>query len=76
MLSRQLFTRKTKGYFWIVPNYRTAPIPRSYEPLIPKGKFKIASEDAFDRGTVALALLFAGEAQLTSSTLAQGALCG
>jgi hypothetical protein len=43
-----------------------------YEPIIPKEKFKIASEDAFDRGTVALAVLFAGEAQLTNSTPAFG----
>jgi|HubBroStandDraft_6_1064221.scaffolds.fasta_scaffold173937_2 hypothetical protein len=47
---------------------RTAPIPRPYEALIPSEKFKIASEDAFDGGTVALAMLFAGEAQLTNST--------
>ena len=51
---------------------RTAPIPRPYEALIPSEKFKIASENAFDRGTVALAILFAGEAQLTNSTPAFG----
>ncbi len=61
-----------KRIFWIVPNYRTAPIPRPYEPLTSKEKFKIASEDAFDRGTVALAALFAAEAQLTNSTPAFG----
>ena len=61
-----------KRIFWIIPNYRTAPIPSPYEPLIPREKFKIASEDAFDRGTVALAVLFAGEAQLTNSTPAFG----
>ena len=61
-----------KRIFWIIPNYRTSPSPHPYEPLIPKEKFKIASEDAFDRGTVALAVLFAGEAQLTNSTPAFG----
>ena len=61
-----------KRIFWIIPNYRTSPIPHPFEPLFPKEKFKIASEDAFDRGTVALAALFAGEAQLTNSTPAFG----
>jgi len=61
-----------KRIFWIIPNYRTSPSPHPYEPIIPKEKFKIASEDAFDRGTVALAVLFAGEAQLTNSTPAFG----
>ena len=35
-------------------------------------KFKLASEDAFDRGTVALAALFAGQSQLTSVNRAFG----
>jgi hypothetical protein len=35
-------------------------------------KFKIASEDAFDRGTVALAAIFGGEAQLTNANRAFG----
>lgn len=61
-----------KRIFGIIPNYRTSPRPHPYEPLIPKEKFKIASEDAFDGGTVALAVLFAGEAQLTNSTRAFG----
>jgi hypothetical protein len=37
-------------------------------------KFKVASEDTFDRGTFALARIFAGEAQLTNGnrSLARG----
>ena len=43
-----------------------------YKPLTPEEKFKIATEDSFDRGTAALAVLFAGEAQLTNATPAFG----
>jgi hypothetical protein len=48
---------------------------QNYEPLTPKEKFKIASQDAFDRGTIILAAAFAGEAQLNHSdpTFGQGA---
>jgi hypothetical protein len=44
-------------------------------PLTPKEKFKIASQDSFDRGTFVLAAAFAGEAQLTNSnpSFGQGA---
>jgi len=58
--------------FWIIPNYRTSPSLHPYEPLIPKEKFKIGTQDAFDRGTVALGVFFAGESQLTHSTPAFG----
>jgi hypothetical protein len=57
-----------KGKFWIIPNYRTSPSLHPYEPLTDDEKFKIATEDSFDRGTAALAVLFAGEAQLTNAT--------
>lgn len=57
-----------KRLFWVVPNYRTSPSLKDYKPLTTKEKFKIASQDSFDRGTVALAALFAGEAQLTNAT--------
>jgi hypothetical protein len=56
---------ESKRLFGIVPNYRTSPILGHYKPISPKEKFKIASQDAFDRGTVALAAFFAGESQLT-----------
>lgn len=61
-----------KRIFWIIPNYRTSPGLHPYTPLTSQEKFKIASEDSFDRGTVALAVLFAGESQLTNSTPAFG----
>jgi hypothetical protein len=60
------------GIFWIVPNYRTSPSLKDFKPLTPGEKFKVASQDAFDRGTVALAALFAGEAQLTNSNRSFG----
>jgi len=57
---------ESKRVFWIIPNYRTAPSFVNFQPLTVGEKFKVASEDAFDRGTFALAALFAGEAQLTN----------
>lgn len=57
-----------KRIFWIIPNFRTSPSLNPYVPLTSHEKWKIATEDSFDRGTVALAVLFAGEAQLTHST--------
>jgi hypothetical protein len=56
-----------KRVFWIIPNYRTFPTLTNYKPITPKGKFKIATADSFDRGTVVLAAAFAGEGQLTNS---------
>jgi hypothetical protein len=56
-----------KRIFGIVPNYRTSPSLTNYKPLTSKEKFKIAAQDSFDRGTVVLAAIFAGQGQLTSS---------
>ena len=63
---------ESKRLFGIVPNYRTSPSLRDYEPLTPREKFKVASEDAFDRGTVILAAMFAGESQLTNANRSFG----
>jgi hypothetical protein len=63
---------ESKRILGIIPNYRTSPSLQSYEPLTPGEKFKIASEDAFDRGTVALAVLFGGEGQLTNANRSFG----
>jgi hypothetical protein len=52
----------------IIPNYRTFPSLKDYKPLKSKEKFKIATDDAFDRGTFVMAAAFAGEAQLTNAT--------
>ncbi len=57
---------ESKRLFWIVPNYRTSPTIQNYRPLTAAGKFKIASQDAFDPGTMALAALFAGTSQLSN----------
>jgi hypothetical protein len=57
-----------KRILWIIPNYRTYPSLQEYKPLRPKQKFRIAEQDSFDRGTVALAALFAGEGQITNGT--------
>ena len=58
---------ESKRIFGIIPNNRTSPSLQNYEPLTTGQKFKIASQDSFDRGTVALAALFAGEGQLTNA---------
>jgi hypothetical protein len=64
-----------KRILGIIPNYRTSPSLVNYQPLSPKEKFKIAAQDSFDRGTVILAALFAGEGQLSNSnpSFGQGA---
>ena len=59
---------ENKRIFWIIPNYRTYPTLQDYKPLPAGRKFKIAVEDSFDRGTVALAAAFAGEGQITNAT--------
>lgn len=58
---------ESKRIFWIIPNYRTSPSLYPYVPVTRGEKLKIATEDAFDRGTFILAVLFAGEGQLTNS---------
>lgn len=58
----------SKRILGIIPNYRTSPSLDHYEPLTVKGKFKIAEQDSFDRGTFIMAAAFAGEAQLTRAT--------
>jgi hypothetical protein len=64
--------RESKRLFGIVPNNRTSPSLVNSEPLTAGEKFKVASEDAFDRGTFALAGLFAGEAQLMNANRSFG----
>jgi hypothetical protein len=59
--------KESKRIFWIIPNYRTSPSLFPYTPLTARQKFKVAAKDAFDPGTVVLAMLFAGEGQLTNS---------
>lgn len=63
---------ESKRILFIVPNYRTAPSLANSERLKGRKKFMLATEDAFDRGTFALAALFAGEAQLTNANRSFG----
>jgi hypothetical protein len=56
-----------KRVLWIIPNYRTVPMPAVYQPLTSRQKFNLAAADSFDRGTFALAAAFAGEGQLMKS---------
>ena len=59
---------ESKRIFGIIPNFRTSPSLLEYKPLTPKEKFVIASQDSFDRGTIALSALFAGQSLLTNAT--------
>ncbi len=63
---------ESKRIFGIVPNYRTSPSLDNYEPLTAAEKFKIASQDAFDRGTIVLGAIFGAEGQLTNSNRSFG----
>lgn len=63
---------ESKRLLGIIPNYRTSASLTDYEPLSPREKFKVASQDAFDRGTVGLAAVFGGLNQLTNSNRAFG----
>jgi hypothetical protein len=60
--------QQDKRLFGIIPNYRTSPSLVHYEPLTSKEKFKLANEDALDRGTFVLAAAFAGKDQLTNAS--------
>lgn len=64
--------RESKRILGVIPNYRTSPSLQNYEPLTTREKFKIASQDAFDRGTVGLAALSGGEGQLTNANRSFG----
>jgi hypothetical protein len=63
-----------KHIFGIIPNYRTSPSLKDYKPLAGREKFKIARQDSFDQGTVALAAVSAGLGQLnnTNSSFGRG----
>lgn len=57
----------SKRVFWIIPNFRTSQFPNPYKPITPEEKFKIATQDSFDRGTFVLAAAFAGESLIANS---------
>src|ERR1051325_3672595 len=60
--------RGDKRIFGIIPNYRTVPTMKDYQPISAGEKFKIARDDSFDRGTFVLAALFGAEGRLMNST--------
>ncbi len=66
---------ESKHLLGIIPNNRTSPSLKTYQPITSNQKFRLAADDAFDRGNFALAALFAGESQLTgsNSSFGQGA---
>ena len=63
---------ESKHLLWIMPNYRTSPSLTDYKPLTVREKFRVAAEDSWDRGTLAMAVIFGAENQLTNSNRAFG----
>jgi len=70
--TRNQLEPENKRILGVIPNYRTSPSLTEYKPLTPGEKFVIAAQDSFDRGTVVLAAVFAGQAQLTNSNRSFG----
>jgi hypothetical protein len=60
--------RESHRILGILPDYRSTATLTNYEPLTAGEKFKIASQDSFDRGTIILAALFGGLGQLQRSS--------
>ncbi len=56
-----------KHILWIIPNNRTSPTLKNYQPLTSAQKFRLATSDSLDRGSFILAALFAGQSQLSGS---------
>ncbi len=46
---------ESKRILGIIPDYRTSPTLDNFKPLTAEQKLKVASDDALDRGTFALA---------------------
>jgi hypothetical protein len=61
-----------KHILGIIPNFRTASLPVPYRAISVREKFHIASQDSFDRGTVALAAIFAGQSLLSNDNRSFG----
>jgi hypothetical protein len=64
--------KESKRILGIIPNYRTSPSLSDYKPLTTREKFKLATEDSFDRGTAALGVLFGADGQLTNANRSFG----
>jgi hypothetical protein len=52
---------------WIIPNFRSSPTLKDYEPLSAKQKFMIATDDSLDPGTFALGAAFGIQGEWTAS---------
>ncbi len=66
------YQRPSGHVLWIVPNFRTSPELQGFKPIASREKFRIAAQDTFDRGTIALAAAFAGESQFSTSNPSLG----
>jgi hypothetical protein len=64
--------QQSKHVFGLIPNFRTSPSLKNYEPVKPGEKFKLAAQDSFDRGTIALAAIIGGEGQLSNDNRSFG----
>lgn len=62
-----ILSPQPKHILGIFPNYNTSPCLSPYVPIRPRDKFKIATQDAFDPGGVALAAAAGGMAQVFNS---------
>ena len=65
-------THESRHILGIIPNNRTSPTLDHYEPLRPGMKFRLATKDATDRGTIVLGAVFGGLGQLTNSNRSFG----
>lgn len=63
---------ESKRLLGVIPNYRSSASLQNYQPLPAGDKFKIATQDAFDRGSVILAGIFGAEAQATNANRSFG----
>jgi hypothetical protein len=64
--------RQARRIFGIIPNYRTSETLHPYAPIPGKEKFRLATQDSFDRGTILLAAAFAGGDQISDSEKSYG----
>jgi hypothetical protein len=70
--SKNAATHIDKHVLGIIPNFRTQEMPVIYSPITPREKFRIAAQDSFDRGTIALAAAFAGQSMLSNDNRSFG----
>jgi hypothetical protein len=59
--------KSSNRIFGIIPSFKSSDSLDHYAPLTARQKFKIAEDDAFDRGTVVLGALFGAQAMLQKS---------